>query len=88
MNFCLKRNYGTDCPANYRFGECAKADVWISAWGTDNGVTLSSVDGELLKAEDWLMRTTEKYITTVPLRENLDGCGTSFPQTETLNMRE
>ena len=34
---------------NYRFGECARADVWISAWGTDNVSTLSSIDGDTLK---------------------------------------
>ena len=34
---------------NIRFGACARSDVWISAWGSENTKTMQSIDGDKLK---------------------------------------
>ena len=34
---------------NIRFGACAKSDVWISAWGSENTQTMRSIEAERLK---------------------------------------
>ena len=64
---------------NYRFGECAKADVWISAWGTDNISTLSSVDGELLKKRRLANAENRKIYNDRSASGELRWCGTQFP---------
>ena len=64
---------------NYRFGECAKADVWISAWGTDNISTLSSVDGELLKKRRLANADNRKIYNDRSATGELRWCGTQFP---------
>lgn len=64
---------------NYRFGECAKADVWISAWGTDNISTLSSIDGELLKKRRLGNAENRKIYNTRTATGELRWCGTQFP---------
>mgnify|MGYP003291991276 CR=1 FL=1 len=45
---------------NIRFGACAKSDVWISAWGSENTKTMQSVDGEKLKQKRLANRENRK----------------------------
>ena len=64
---------------NYRFGECARADVWISAWGTDNVSTLSSIDGDTLKRRRLANSENRKIYNTRSGNGELRWCGTQFP---------
>lgn len=64
---------------NYRFGECARADVWISAWGTDNVSTLSSIDGETLKKRRLANAENRKIYNERTGNGELRWCGTQFP---------
>ena len=64
---------------NYRFGECARADVWISAWGTDNVSTLSSIDGDTLKRRRLANSENRKIYNTRSRNGELRWCGTQFP---------
>ena len=64
---------------NYRFGECARADVWISAWGTDNISTLSSIDGETLKRRRLANAENRKIYNERSGSGELRWCGTQFP---------
>lgn len=64
---------------NYRFGECARADVWISAWGTDNVSTLSSADGEKLKNRRLANAENRKIYNDRSASGELRWCGTQFP---------
>ena len=53
---------------NYRFGECARADVWISAWGTDNKYLFSLYQGENLSEEQSVVGEIDK--DKVPITGN------------------
>lgn len=64
---------------NYRFGECARADVWISAWGTNNVSTLSSIDGEILKKRRLANAENRKIYNDRSATGELRWCGTQFP---------
>ena len=64
---------------NYRFGECARADVWISAWGTDNVSTLSSIDGDTLKRRRLANSENRNIHTSRSGNGELRWCGTQFP---------
>ncbi len=64
---------------NYRFGECARADVWISAWGTNNVSTLSSIDGEILKNRRLANAENRKIYNERSATGELRWCGTQFP---------
>lgn len=64
---------------NYRFGECARSDVWISAWGTNNISTLSSIDGEILKNRRLANAENRKIYNERSATGELRWCGTQFP---------
>ena len=64
---------------NFRFGECAKSDVWISAWGSDNLKTLASADGERLKKRRLGNSENRKIYNKRSATGELRWCGTQFP---------
>lgn len=64
---------------NIRFGACAKSDVWISAWGSENTKTLQSVDGERLKQRRLANRENRKIYSERMGSGALRWCGTQFP---------
>lgn len=64
---------------NFRFGECAKSDVWISAWGSDNLKTFASADGEKLKMRRLANAENRKIYNKRSANGELRWCGTQFP---------
>lgn len=64
---------------NIRFGACAKSDVWISAWGSDNVKTFQSIDGEKLKERRLANRENRKIYSERMADGSLRWCGTQFP---------
>ena len=64
---------------NNRFGACASADVWISAWGTKNVNTLSNADGEKLKIRRLGNRENRQKYQKRSGDGSLRWCGTQFP---------
>lgn len=64
---------------NIRFGACAKSDVWISAWGSENVKVFQSVDGERLKNRRLANRENRKIYSERMGNGSLRWCGTQFP---------
>ena len=64
---------------NFRFGECAKSDVWISAWGSDNVKTFQNVDSEKLKMRRLANQQNRKIYSKRMGDGSLKWCGTQFP---------
>ncbi len=64
---------------NFRFGECARSDVWISAWGTDNICTLNSISGERLKMRRLGNSENRKVYNSRSGSGALRWCGTQYP---------
>ncbi|MEA4815908.1 MAG: aminopeptidase [Lachnospiraceae bacterium] len=64
---------------NFRFGECIKGDVWISAWGTDNVNTFKSVSPEKLKLRRLGNSENHKTYMKKSATGELRWCGTQFP---------
>lgn len=64
---------------NFRFGVCAKSDVWISAWGTANINTLQNADNEKMKLRRLGNRENRKIYTQRSGSGELRWCGTQFP---------
>ncbi|WP_312061374.1 aminopeptidase, partial [Anaerotignum sp.] len=64
---------------NMRFGACAKSDVWISAWGSENVKVFQSVDGERLKNRRLANRENRKIYSERMGNGSLRWCGTQFP---------
>lgn len=65
--------------ANFRFGECAKADVWISAWGSNNVQTFKNINSEKLKIRRLANMENRKIYTDRSAKGELRWCGTQFP---------
>lgn len=66
------------CP-NYRFGECAKSDVWISAWGSDNVQIFKNVNSDSLRLRRIANTNNRKIYTDRMGSGELRWCGTQFP---------
>ncbi|MDD3394063.1 MAG: aminopeptidase [Clostridia bacterium] len=64
---------------NIRFGACAKSDVWISAWGSENVKVLQSIEGEKLKKRRLANRENRKLYSERMGSGALRWCGTQFP---------
>lgn len=64
---------------NKRFGDCAKSDVWISAWGSENVKVLQSVDGERLKQRRLANKENREIYSKRAGDGSLRWCGTQFP---------
>lgn len=64
---------------NFRFGECAKSDVWISAWGSDNVKTFQNIDSEKLKMRRLANGENRKIYSERMGNGLLRWCGTQFP---------
>ena len=64
---------------NIRFGACAKSDVWISAWGSENTKTMQSIDGERLKQKRLANKDNRKIYSDRMGTGELRWCGTQFP---------
>lgn len=64
---------------NFSFGECAKSDVWISAWGTNNTKTMQNVDKEKLKMKRLANIENRKIYSKRMGDGSLRWCGTQFP---------
>lgn len=64
---------------NIRFGACAKSDVWISAWGSENVKVFQSIDGEKLKQRRLSNRENRKVYSERMGTGALRWCGTQFP---------
>ncbi|WP_313525899.1 aminopeptidase [Anaerotignum sp.] len=64
---------------NIRFGACAKSDVWISAWGSENVKVFQSIDGEKLKDRRLANRANRKIYSERMGTGDLRWCGTQFP---------
>lgn len=64
---------------NIRFGACAKSDVWISAWGSENVKVFQSIDGERLKNRRLANRENRKIYSERMGNGSLRWCGTQFP---------
>ena len=64
---------------NFRFGECAKSDVWISAWGTENTKTFQNVDSNKLKIRRLANNDNRRIYSTRMGDGSLRWCGTQFP---------
>lgn len=74
--------WGTDeqvAKPNFRFEQCAKADVWISAWGTNNVKTLQKIDGDKLKKRRLANACNRKIYSDRMGNGSLRWCGTQFP---------
>ena len=63
----------------FRFGECIKGDVWISAWGTDNINTLKNADPGRLKKRRLGNRDNHREYMKKTASGELRWCGTQFP---------
>lgn len=64
---------------NFRFGECAKSDVWISAWGTNNVQSLKNIDTNNLKLRRIGNTKNRKIYNKRSALGELRWCGTQFP---------
>lgn len=64
---------------NIRFGYCAKSDVWISSWGSNNTKQFQSVDGERLKERRLANGENRKIYSERVGDGSLRWCGTQFP---------
>jgi len=64
---------------NFFFGECAKSDVWISAWGSKNTKTMQSVDNDVMRMRRIANKENRKIYTTRTGDGSLRWCGTQFP---------
>lgn len=64
---------------NFRFGECAKSDVWISAWGSKNTKIFQSIAGEKLKMKRLANKDNRKIYSERMGNGSLHWCGTQFP---------
>lgn len=64
---------------NKRFGDCAKSDVWISAWGGSNLMTMASADGERLKRRRLGNMENRRIYNKRSANGELRWCGTQFP---------
>lgn len=64
---------------NQRFGACASADVWISAWGSENTKTMQSIPAEHLKERRLANKENRKLYTERMGSGALRWCGTQFP---------
>ena len=64
---------------NFRFGECVRSDVWISAWGSNNLKVLASADSEKLKKRRLANNENRKIYTKRMGTGELRWCGTQFP---------
>lgn len=64
---------------NTRFGACAKSDVWLSAWGSENTKAMQSIEGERLKKRRLANRENRKIYSERMGTGALRWCGTQFP---------
>ncbi|HAX35630.1 MAG TPA: hypothetical protein DCX85_08530, partial [Tyzzerella sp.] len=64
---------------NIRFGACAKSDVWISAWGSENTKTMQSIEAERLKQKRLANKDNRKIYSERMGTGELRWCGTQFP---------
>ena len=64
---------------NFSFGECARSDVWISAWGSENCKVMASVDGEKLKQRRIANMENRRIYSKRMGDGSLRWCGTQFP---------
>ena len=64
---------------NIRFGACARSDVWISAWGSENTKTFQSIDGERLKKRRLANKVNRRAYSERMGSGDLRWCGTQFP---------
>ena len=64
---------------NFRFGECAKSDVWISAWGSENIKTFQNADSQKLKKRRLANQENRKIYSKRMGDGSLRWCGTQFP---------
>lgn len=64
---------------NFAFGECAKSDVWLSAWGSDNCKVMASIDGQKLKQKRLANSENRKIYSKRMGDGSLRWCGTQFP---------
>lgn len=64
---------------NIRFGACARSDVWLSAWGSENTKTMQSIEGERLKQKRLANRANRKIYSDRMGTGELRWCGTQFP---------
>ncbi len=64
---------------NIRFGACAKSDVWISAWGSENTKTMQSSEAERLKQKRLANKDNRKIYSERMGTGELRWCGTQFP---------
>ncbi|MFV0314103.1 MAG: aminopeptidase [Anaerotignum sp.] len=64
---------------NIRFGACARSDVWISAWGSENVKVFQSIDGEKMKQRRLANRENRKIYSERIGTGDLRWCGTQFP---------
>lgn len=64
---------------SFRFSECAKADVWISALGTDNVYYFHNADNEKMKQRRLANKESRKLYTQRSARGELKWCLTQFP---------
>lgn len=64
---------------NISFGQCAKSDVWISAWGSSNTKQFQSIDGEKLKERRLANKDNRKIYSERVGDGSLRWCGTQFP---------
>lgn len=64
---------------NHRFGECARSDVWISAWGSENIKVFQSISGEKLKMRRLANKDNRRIYSERIGDGSLRWCGTQFP---------
>ncbi len=64
---------------NIRFGACAKSDVWLSAWGSENIKVMQSIDGDRLKQRRLANRENRRIYSERMGSGELRWCGTQFP---------
>lgn len=64
---------------SFRFGECAKADIWISALGTNNICYFRNTDNEKMKLRRLANKENRKLYTERSAKGELKWCLTQFP---------
>lgn len=64
---------------NFRFGEGAKSDVWISAWGSYNVQSMKNISSEALKIRRIGNNENRKIYQKRSASGELRWCGTQFP---------
>lgn len=64
---------------DFLFGECAKSDVWISAWGSKNVQSLKNVSSEALKTRRIGNTQNRLIYNKRSATGELRWCGTQFP---------